>query len=77
MQVSRRARKNGPDEKPAPNGVEASLSDAPYHVVEISVDAPDATLFAGARGTARIAAERSTLGELALLRLRRAFTRAF
>jgi hypothetical protein len=53
------------------------LGDDRYHVVEFAIEAPSDALLAGARGTVKITAEESTLGKLAWLHLRRAFTRAF
>jgi putative peptide zinc metalloprotease protein len=53
------------------------LGDDRYHVVELDIDRADSALFAGARGTVRISAARSTLGELAWLRMRQTLARAF
>lgn len=82
MQVSRRARTN---EATPFSEVQADstsrdatlLGDDRYHVVEFTLEAPSDVFLVGARGTVKITAEESTLGQLAWLHLRRAFTRAF
>jgi putative peptide zinc metalloprotease protein len=77
VQVSRRARKSRSKDSRAPQRDEAALGDDRYHVVELAVDATDDSLFAGARGVAKITTYDTTLGELAWTTLRRAFSRLF
>lgn len=76
VQVSRQARDNSPAGARPPQVQAELLGDERYHVVEIELDASDAPLLPGARGTAKIATYRSTAGELVLMQLRRAFQRA-
>lgn len=76
-QVSRRARDNRPGEVDAKRRNAAVVGDDRYHVVEIALDASAESLFAGARGTALIATNETTLGKLAWMHLRRALARVF
>jgi putative peptide zinc metalloprotease protein len=74
--VARRARSNEPDAADHCQG--AGPPQEPwYHVVQIELDASATPLFAGARGVARISAERTTLGGLVANELRRTFQRVF
>ena len=75
--VSRTARPNDRTD-PARDSHQSELfGDTRYHVAEIQLDAPDAALLPGARGTAKIAAHRTTLGSVLLLHLRRTFRQVF
>jgi len=83
--ASRRARENraalrangSPAEVMQDDRRRTLLGDDRYHVVELSVDAAEDALFAGARGSVQITAANSTLGKLAWLRLRQALARTF
>jgi putative peptide zinc metalloprotease protein len=73
--VARRARSNA-----SAGIVEQQPSDSAlgwYHVIEIELDEPAATLLPGARGLAKIATYDSTVGKLVLTQLRRTFQRVF
>ena len=74
--VARQARSNHRDETPPPRGSEP-LGDSWYHVVQIELDPTAAPLLPAARGTAKIATYRSTVGALLLNQLRRTFQRVF
>jgi putative peptide zinc metalloprotease protein len=80
-QVSRRARDNDAGADAQTRRQRDALGDDRYHVVELELDGIDEAtrlaLFAGARGTVKITAERTTLGELAWLHLCRTFTSVF
>jgi hypothetical protein len=80
-QVSRRARENNAGADAQTRQQRETLGDDRYHVVELALDGLDgatqSALFAGARGTVKITAERTTLGELAWLHLCRTFTSVF
>jgi putative peptide zinc metalloprotease protein len=54
-----------------------SLGEAEYHVVQIALDSPPASLLPGARGEAKIATYESTVGRIVLDELRRTFQRVF
>jgi putative peptide zinc metalloprotease protein len=54
-----------------------SLGDSAYHVVQIALDAPPASLLPGARGEVKIATYGSTVGRLVLDEIRRTFQRVF
>ncbi len=75
VQVSRRARENSPSDARQAAAQGELLGDERYHVVEIELDAADAPLLPGAHGTVKIATYTSTVGELVLMQLRRAFRR--
>jgi putative peptide zinc metalloprotease protein len=75
--ISRRARENQTDAPRRGNESVAVGEDDRYHVVEISIDARDASLLAGARGVAKIATYESTLGRIVWHELRQAFSRVF
>jgi putative peptide zinc metalloprotease protein len=75
--VSRTARPNDRDDAGRDAHQSELFGDTRYHVAEIHLDAPDAALLPGARGTAKIAAHRTTLGGLLLLHLRRTFRQVF
>ena len=74
--VGRRARDNRFDDGTSQRD-DAIVGDDRYHVVELAVEAADARLLAGERGTVKIATYESTLGELAWLKLRQMFAGAF
>ncbi len=71
--VSRRAREN--QTAPQRRDDAAMAGEDRYHVVEISIDASDAPLLAGARGVAKIATYESTLGRIVWHELRQTFAR--
>jgi putative peptide zinc metalloprotease protein len=81
IQVGRRARQNTVGSETQTRQQRETLGDDRYHVVELKLDdideATQLALFAGARGTVKITAERTTLGELAWLHLCRTFTSVF
>jgi putative peptide zinc metalloprotease protein len=77
VHVSRRARDNHAALGAPARRDDALVGEDRYHVVEIALVAPPELRFAGARGTAKIATQDATLGELAMLRLRRLFTSVF
>jgi putative peptide zinc metalloprotease protein len=77
IEVARRARANETETAAAPSQRKLSSGDSRYHVVQISIDATDAGLLPGLRGTAKIATYRSTLGALMVDELRRTFQRVF
>jgi putative peptide zinc metalloprotease protein len=75
--VSRTARSNDAHGTRNENQQSALLGDNRYHVVEVHIDDSAAPLLPGARGTAKIAAYDTTLGELLLHHLRRTFRQVF
>ncbi|HEX6960957.1 MAG TPA: HlyD family efflux transporter periplasmic adaptor subunit, partial [Lacipirellula sp.] len=77
LEVARRARSNASDERRIADEGESALGGGWYHVVQIELDEPQATLLPGARGVAKIATYDSTVGELVLNELRRTFRRVF
>ncbi|HYO24179.1 MAG TPA: HlyD family efflux transporter periplasmic adaptor subunit [Lacipirellulaceae bacterium] len=79
VQVSRQARDNHPEPGADRDRVrdQGLMGDDRYHVVELHVAAPVGKLFAGARGTAKIVAEQSTLGAIAWQHVQRTFSKIF
>jgi putative peptide zinc metalloprotease protein len=77
ISVARRARSNESDRAANTSRFKPTTSENKYHVVQIEINDADAPLFAGARGTAKIDAYRSTVGALVLDELRRTFQRVF
>jgi putative peptide zinc metalloprotease protein len=75
ISVARRARTNEQLAEGNRQPDHSSLGDGWYHVVEIELDEPAATLLPGARGTVKIATYDSTVGKLVLNELRRTFQR--
>jgi len=76
LDVARRARSNR-SQAIADVRRQSPLGDGRYHVVQIELDDVAAPLLVGARGTAKIAAYDSTIGDLVLTQLRRTFQRVF
>jgi putative peptide zinc metalloprotease protein len=76
VEVARRAKSN---QAPLAVHVERndSLGEEAYHVVQIALESPPATVLPGARGLVKIATYDSTVGRLVLDELRRTFQRVF
>ena len=66
LDVARRARSNASEMRRDSSRSDSSLGDGWYHVVQIEIDSPVATLLPGARGVAKIATYESTVGELVM-----------
>jgi putative peptide zinc metalloprotease protein len=77
VRVARRARSNASAGKAEQQPGDSALGEGWYHVVEIELDEPAATLLPGARGLAKIATYDSTVGKLVLNELRRTVQRLF
>jgi putative peptide zinc metalloprotease protein len=75
IEVSRRARVNAAAGAAAAPSDAETLGDDRYHVVKLTLDAPDDALLASARGVTKIAAYDATVGELLWRKLRQTFTR--
>jgi putative peptide zinc metalloprotease protein len=67
--VARRAREN----RAEPSAAVGPLGDSRYHVVDVAIDEPDAALLPTGRGTAKIEAYRTTIGELLVTEFQQLF----